>query len=51
MHRPGFPAHGSAWLIAIGVLGALAAACVGFLDLFAIPTGTPAFVRVWCTWG
>lgn len=28
--------------IVIGVLGALAAACVGFLDLFAIPTGTPA---------
>jgi uncharacterized membrane protein len=43
VHRPGFLAHGSAWLIAIGVLGALAAACVGFLDLFAIPTGTPAF--------
>ncbi|MGP4049735.1 DUF2231 domain-containing protein [Streptomyces sp. 2A115] len=41
--RPGFLAHGSAWLIAIGVLGALAAASVGFLDLFAIPTGTPAF--------
>ncbi|MEV6054825.1 DUF2231 domain-containing protein [Streptomyces sp. NPDC052107] len=43
VHRPAFLAHGSAWLIAIGVLGALAAACVGFLDLFAIPTGTPAF--------
>lgn len=43
VHRPGFLTHGSAWLIAIGVLGALAAACVGFLDLFAIPTGTPAF--------
>ena len=43
VHRPGFLAHGSAWLIAIGVLGALAAACVGFLDLFAIPSGTPAF--------
>jgi uncharacterized membrane protein len=41
--RPGFLTHGSAWLIAIGALGALAAACVGFLDLFAIPTGTPAF--------
>ncbi|MEU1274837.1 DUF2231 domain-containing protein [Streptomyces sp. NPDC005799] len=41
--RPGFLTHGSAWLIAIGVLGALVAACVGFLDLFAIPTGTPAF--------
>lgn len=43
VERPGFLAHGSAWLIAIGVLGALAAAGVGFLDLFAIPTGTPAF--------
>lgn len=43
MDRPGFLTHGSAWLIAIGVLGALVAACAGFLDLFAIPTGTPAF--------
>ncbi|MFF4252747.1 DUF2231 domain-containing protein [Streptomyces sp. NPDC001663] len=41
--RPGFLTHGSAWLIAIGGIGALVAACVGFLDLFAIPTGTPAF--------
>ncbi|MFF4801686.1 DUF2231 domain-containing protein [Streptomyces sp. NPDC001351] len=41
--RPGFLTHGSAWLIAIGVLGALVAASVGLLDLFAIPTGTPAF--------
>jgi uncharacterized membrane protein len=40
---PGFLAKGSVWLIAIGVIGALAAALVGFLDLFAIPTGTPAF--------
>jgi uncharacterized membrane protein len=40
---PGFLAKGSVWLIAIGVLGALAAAMVGFLDLFAIPTGTRAF--------
>jgi uncharacterized membrane protein len=39
---PGFLARGSQWLIAIGVVGALAAACLGFLDLFAIPTGTPA---------
>ncbi|MGH3623979.1 MAG: DUF2231 domain-containing protein [Sciscionella sp.] len=36
-------AQGSVWLIAIGVLGALAAATVGFLDLFAIPTATRAF--------
>lgn len=40
---PGFLTQGSLWLVAIGVLGALAAAMVGFLDLFAIPTGTPAF--------
>lgn len=40
---PGFLAKGSVWLIAIGVVGALAAALVGTLDLFAIPTGTPAF--------
>lgn len=35
--------QGSLWLIAIGVLGALAAATVGALDLLAIPTGTRAF--------
>lgn len=33
---------GARWLIAIGVLGALAAATVGFLDFLVIPTGTPA---------
>jgi uncharacterized membrane protein len=38
-----FLAEGSRWLIGLGVLGALAAATVGFLDLFAIPTGTRAF--------
>jgi uncharacterized membrane protein len=41
--EPAFLAQSSLWLIAIGVVGALAAASVGFLDLFAIPTGTPAF--------
>lgn len=41
--RPGFLTQGSEWLIALGVLGALAAAMAGFLDLFGIPTGTPAF--------
>jgi uncharacterized membrane protein len=41
--NPGFLTQGSEWLIAIGVLGALAAALVGFLDLMAIPTGTAAF--------
>lgn len=39
----GFLTQGSVWLIAIGVVGALAAAMIGFLDLFAIPTGTKAF--------
>ncbi|MGW4823119.1 DUF2231 domain-containing protein [Streptomyces sp. NPDC004227] len=43
VHRPGFLTQGSQWLIAIGVIGALLAALTGFLDLFAIPTGTPAF--------
>ncbi|MEU0405204.1 DUF2231 domain-containing protein [Streptomyces sp. NPDC006197] len=42
VHDPGFLTRGSMWLIAVGVLGALAAATVGFLDLFAIPPGTPA---------
>jgi hypothetical protein len=40
----GFLARGSLWLIAIGVLGALAAALLGFLDLFAIPTVLRRFV-------
>ncbi|RSM95647.1 hypothetical protein DMB42_49665 [Nonomuraea sp. WAC 01424] len=39
----GFLAQGSVWLIALGGIGALAAASVGFLDLFAIPPRTPAF--------
>jgi uncharacterized membrane protein len=40
---PGFLARGSLWLIGLGVVGALVAALVGFLDLLAIPPGTPAF--------
>jgi uncharacterized membrane protein len=40
--EPAAAAQGARWLIAIGVLGALLAACVGALDLFAIPTGTRA---------
>ncbi|MEV6322896.1 DUF2231 domain-containing protein [Nocardia sp. NPDC051787] len=40
---PDFLAEGALWLIAIGVLGALAAAAIGFLDLLAIPSGTRAF--------
>lgn len=39
---PAFLARGSMWLIALGVIGALAAATVGFLDLCAIPAGTRA---------
>jgi uncharacterized membrane protein len=39
--RPGF-ADGARWLIAIGILGALAAATVGFLDFLTIPGGTAA---------
>jgi uncharacterized membrane protein len=35
-------ATGAEWLIGIGVLGALAAASVGFLDFLTIPTGTAA---------
>src|SRR5690348_3525108 len=38
-----FLAEGSRWLIGLGVLGAVAAALVGLLDLFAIPTGTGTF--------
>jgi uncharacterized membrane protein len=35
--------HAAWWLLAIGVLSALAAASVGFLDLVAIPPGTRAW--------
>ena len=41
--KPGFLTQSSEWLIGIGILGALAAAVFGFLDLLAIPTGTRAF--------
>lgn len=40
---PQFLTQGSEWLIAIGVLGALAAATIGFLDFSSIPPGTPAY--------
>ena len=40
---PDFLARGAMWLIALGVIGAVAAALVGFLDLFAIPPRTRAF--------
>ncbi len=46
--RPGFLAMGSEWLIGIGVIGAIAAGLVGFLDLAGIPAGTRAF-RTACT--
>src|SRR4029450_12717202 len=36
-------AKGAFWLICLGLVGAAAAAMLGFLDLFAIPTGTRAF--------
>jgi uncharacterized membrane protein len=40
---PAALAQGAGWLVGLGILGALAAAMVGFLDLLAIPTGTRAF--------
>lgn len=40
--RPAFLIDGARWLIAIGVIGALAAAMAGLLDFFAIPATTPA---------
>ena len=46
--RPGFLARGSEWLIAAGVVGAIVAGSVGFLDLAVIPPGTRAF-RTACT--
>lgn len=41
--QPGFLTRGSQWLIAIGVLGALAAAAIGLLDFFTLPAGTAAY--------
>lgn len=38
-----FLAEGARWLIAVGVVGALVAALLGFADLLAIPAGTRAF--------
>lgn len=43
VNNPAFLTQGAEWLIAVGVLGALAAATVGFLDFFTIPAGTAAF--------
>ena len=41
--QPDVFATGSRWLVGLGIVGALAAAMFGLLDLFAIPTGTRAF--------
>ena len=38
-----FLVPGATWLLVIGLAGAAAAGMIGFLDLFAIPTGTRAF--------
>src|SRR5215470_5320487 len=40
---PAFLTRGAAWLIAVGLIGALLAALVGLLDFLQIPPGTPAF--------
>jgi uncharacterized membrane protein len=42
VHPAAFLAQGSLWLIAIGLIGALAAAAIGVLDLFALPERTKA---------
>jgi len=41
-HDPGSLTRGSEWLILIGVIGAVVAACAGFLDRRGIASGTPA---------
>ncbi len=43
VEKPGFLNQASEWLIGIGVVSAIAAAMIGFLDLIAIPSGTSAF--------
>jgi uncharacterized membrane protein len=43
IHAGPTAAHAAWWLLGLGVLGALAAAGLGFLDLLGIPPGT----RVW----
>lgn len=42
VNNPAFLAQGSAWLIGIGIAGALLAAMAGALDLLTIPAGTRA---------
>src|SRR5262249_38392816 len=46
VHQSGFLARGSEWLIAVGVIGALAAALTGILDFYAIPVRTRAYRAV-----
>jgi uncharacterized membrane protein len=41
--EPDVFATGSAWLIGVGIAGAVLAAAFGLLDLLAVPPGTPAF--------
>lgn len=43
---PAFLARGSEWLIAVGVIGAVAAALAGALDFYLIPTKTRAYRTV-----
>jgi uncharacterized membrane protein len=43
VHQSGFLAQGSEWLIAVGVVGAVLAACAGFLDLMTLTLETRAF--------
>src|SRR5439155_24202785 len=43
VHQAGFLARGSEWLIAVGVAGAVLAACAGFLDLMTLTLETRAF--------
>jgi uncharacterized membrane protein len=42
VHPAGFLAQGSLWLIGVGAIGAVLAACFGVLDLFALPGQTRA---------
>jgi uncharacterized membrane protein len=42
VHPAAFLAQGSLWLIGVGVIGAVLAACFGVLDLFALPEPTRA---------
>jgi uncharacterized membrane protein len=43
VEHPDFMTNVARWLIAIGVLGALAAAVTGLVDFLGIPSGTHAF--------